>query len=205
MVSDSSGGADYIEVEDENALEVVNVPAEVVKLRVRGKDFDEIAAELSLNSTERAREIFFDAMRRSYANSSPEELRFLQLKRMESLVDTLWDTVKQGDLVSEGRQTANLIKIIEEINKLMGLHRDPLVEAQVRLTEVQIEMIYQTMALMRAEMLQRALDGLRPVTDQLEATDSERVRVALESSWADWHQESMARAIEQAVVPDKEV
>lgn len=205
MVSDSSGGVDYIEVEDENALEVVNVPAEVVKLRVRGKDFDEIAAELSLNSTERAREIFFDAMRRSYANSSPEELRFLQLKRMESLVDTLWDTVKQGDLVSEGRQTANLIKIIEEINKLMGLHRDPLVEAQVRLTEVQIEMIYQTMALMRAEMLQRALDGLRPVTDQLEATDSERVRVALESSWADWHQESMARAIEQAVVPDKEV
>lgn len=204
-MSDFSGGADYIEVEDENALEVVNVPAEVVRLRVRGKDFDEIATELSLVSTERAREIFFDAMRRSYANSSPEELRFLQLKRMESLVDTLWDTVKQGDLVSEGRQTANLIKIIEEINKLMGLHRDPLVEAQVRLTEVQIDMIYQTMALMRAEMLQRALDGLRPVTDQLEATDSERVRVALESSWADWHQESMARAIEQAVVPDKEV
>ena len=187
----------------EDALEVVNVPAEVVQLRVRGRDFDEIAAELGLESTERAREIFFDAMRRNYANSSPEEMRFLQLKRLESLVDVLWDTVKQGDTLSEGRQTANLIKIIEEINKLMGLHRDPLVEAQVKLTEAQVELIYQTMAMMRAEMLQRALDGLRPVTDALSATDSERVRVAVESSWADWHQESMATALEHVVIPDK--
>lgn len=194
----------FDEMEDDTGLEITDVPSEVVKLRVRGKDFPEIADALNLISAERAREIFFEYMRKSYANSSPEEMRFLQLKRMESLVDILWGTVKEGDVVSEGRQTANLIKIIEEINKLMGLHRDPLLEAQVKLTEAQIDLVYQTMALMRAEMLQRALDGLRPVTNMLPAVDSERVRVAVESGWADWHQQSMARALEQTVIPDKE-
>lgn len=194
----------FDEMEDDTGLEITDVPSEVVKLRVRGKDFPEIADALNLISAERAREIFFEYMRKAYANSSPEEMRFLQLKRMESLVDILWGTVKEGDVISEGRQTANLIKIIEEINKLMGLHRDPLLEAQVKLTEAQIDLVYQTMALMRAEMLQRALDGLRPVTNMLPAVDSERVRVAVESGWADWHQQSMARALEQTVIPDKE-
>lgn len=194
----------FDDAEDDDGLAIVDVPSEVVKLRVRGKDFPDIADRLNLVSAERAREIFFEYMRKSYANSSPEEMRFLQLKRMESLVDILWGTVKEGDLVTEGRQTANMIKIIEEINKLMGLHRDPLLEAQVKLTEAQIDLVYQTMALMRAEMLQRALDGLRPVTNTLPAVDSERVRVAVESGWADWHQQSMARALEQTVIPEKE-
>lgn len=188
--------------DDEFSMKVVDVRKEVVRLRVRGKDFGEIADELNLASAERAREIFFDHMQRSYSESTPEEMRFLQLKRLESMIDFLWDIVKVGDAVSEGKQTANVIKIIEEINKLMGLHKDPLVEAQVRLTEAQISVIYETMAAMRTEMLMRALDGLRPVTNKLDAADAERVRVAIESGWATWHQEAATYALENATTKE---
>lgn len=188
--------------DDEFSMKVVDVRKEVVRLRVRGKDFSEIADELNLASAERAREIFFEHMQRSYSESSPEEMRFLQLKRLESMIDFLWDIVKVGDAASEGKQTANVIKIIEEINKLMGLHKDPLVEAQVRLTEAQISVIYETMAAMRTEMLMRALDGLRPVTNKLDAADAERVRVAIESGWATWHQEAATYALENATTKE---
>ena len=190
--------------DDEFSMRVVDVRQEVVRLRVRGKDFSEIADELNLASAARAREIFFEHMQRSYAESSPEEMRFLQLKRLESMIDFLWDIVKVGDAASEGKQTANVIKIIEEINKLMGLHKDPLVEAQVRLTEAQISVIYETMALMRTEMLNRALDGIRSVTNKLDAIDAERVRVAIESGWATWHQEAAAYALENATTKEDE-
>ena len=188
--------------DDEFSMKVVDVRKEVVRLRVRGKDFGEIADELNLASAERAREIFFEHMQRSYSESSPEEMRFLQLKRLESMIDFLWDIVKVGDAASEGKQTANVIKIIEEINKLMGLHKDPLVEAQVRLTEAQISVIYETMALMRTEMLNRALDGIRSVTNKLDAIDAERVRVAIESGWATWHQEAATYALENATTKE---
>ncbi|UWS60245.1 hypothetical protein N2384_19935 [Bacillus paralicheniformis] len=190
------------EADDEFSMKVVDVRKEVVRLRVRGKDFSEISDELNLASAERAREIFFEHMQRSYSESSPEEMRFLQLKRLESMIDFLWDIVKVGDAASEGKQTANVIKIIEEINKLMGLHKDPLVEAQVRLTEAQISVIYETMAAMRTEMLVRALDGLRPVTNKLDAADAERVRVAIESGWATWHQEAATYALENATTKE---
>lgn len=190
------------EADDEFSMKVVDVRKEVVRLRVRGKDFSEISDELNLASAERAREIFFEHMQRSYSESSPEEMRFLQLKRLESMIDFLWDIVKVGDAASEGKQTANVIKIIEEINKLMGLHKDPLVEAQVRLTEAQISVIYETMAAMRTEMLMRALDGLRPVTNKLDAADAERVRVAIESGWATWHQEAATYALENATTKE---
>ncbi len=190
------------EADDEFSMKVVDVRKEVVRLRVRGKDFSEISDELNLASAERARDIFFEQMQRSYSESSPEEMRFLQLKRLESMIDFLWDIVKVGDAASEGKQTANVIKIIEEINKLMGLHKDPLVEAQVRLTEAQISVIYETMAAMRTEMLMRALDGLRPVTNKLDAADAERVRVAIESGWATWHQEAATYALENATTKE---
>ena len=51
--------------DDEFSMKVVDVRQEVVRLRVRGKDFSEIADELNLASAERAREIFFDHMQRS--------------------------------------------------------------------------------------------------------------------------------------------
>ena len=47
------------------------------------------------------------------------------------MIGMLYSTVEAGDQFSEGRQTANMLKVIEEINKLLGLHRDPLRDAQV--------------------------------------------------------------------------
>lgn len=182
----------------DDELEVVDTTAEIVRMRVRGKDFPEIAEELGLVSAERAREKFLEHVRAAYAASSDEEMRFLQLKRLESMVDFLWDNIKDRgeDGLTDAKQTANLLKVIEEINSLMGLHRDPLVEAQVRLTEAQTDLLYQLMAGMRMEMLQRALDGLRPVTNDLTPEVSERVRVAVESGWATWYEEAVTVALE---------
>lgn len=74
----------------------------------------------------------------------------------------------------------------------------------MRLTEAQISVIYETMALMRTEMLNRALDGIRSVTNKLDAIDAERVRVAIESGWATWHQEAAAYALENATTKEDE-
>jgi hypothetical protein len=46
------------------------------------------------------------------------------------------------------------------------------------------------------------LDGLRPVTNKLDAADAERVRVAIESGWATWHQEAATYALENATTKE---
>lgn len=177
-----------------SGLEVVDTTREIVNMRVRGKDFGQIADKLGMTAA-RAREKFLEYMHEAYADSDDVEMRFLQLKRLEKMVDFLWDQVAAGDALTEGKQTANLIKVIEEINKLMGLHRDQLADAQVKLAEAQTALVYEVMSTMRSAMLDRALEDLRPATRNLDATDAERIRSQIESSWARWHQAAMSEAV----------
>lgn len=176
------------------SLEIVDTTREIVNMRVRGKDFGQIGDKLGMTAA-RAREKFLEYMHEAYADSDEVEMRFLQLKRLEKMIDFLWDQVSEGDALSEGKQTANMIKVIEEINKLMGLHRDQLAEAQVKLTEAQTALVYEVLSGMRQTMLNRALEDLRPHTQVLEAAEAERIRSAIESNWASWHQSAVSEAV----------
>ena len=177
-----------------SSLEVVDTTREIVNMRVRGKDFSQIADKLGMTAA-RAREKFLEYMHEAYADSDEVELRFLQLKRMEKMIDFLWDQVAAGDALSEGKQTANMIKVIEEINKLMGLHRDHLKDAQVKLTEAQTAQVYEVMASMRTGLLDKVLEGVRPETRMMEASQAERLRSVLESHWAGWYERSVGEAV----------
>ena len=129
----------------------VDARQEVVRLRLRGTQPQAVADELGL-TVEEVHTFFREFLERNYTDLGEVEMRLTQLARLESMVNMLWSTVEAGDQLSEGRQTANMLKVIEEINKLLGLHRDPLRDAQVQLTKVQTELVHLVMTELRTRM-----------------------------------------------------
>lgn len=174
----------------------VDPAQEVVDRRVKGETFVDIGAALQL-PPERCAQLFHEYLHDSYGNVSDVEMRLTQLKRLESLLSYLWDMVRSGDALTEGRQTANAIKIIEQINALMGLHRDPLRDAQVELTKAQTELLYGILVHMRTAMLDRLVEGLRPLLGEgsgISIEVSEHLRSYIEAHWPRWHADAVTES-----------
>lgn len=168
----------------------------IVDLRVKGETFVDIAHQVGLPA-ERCAEIFHKYLHESYSGVSEVEMRLTQLKRLESLLSYLWDIVRSGDAMTEGRQTANAIKIIEQINVLMGVHRDPLRDAQVELTKAQTDLLYGVLTHMRMVMLEHVNNGLRQAFAAhagVSEDAGEYLREYLESKWPSWHAVSVNEA-----------
>ena len=125
-------------------MKTVDARAEVVRLRLRGATPQSVAEELGLR-LEEVQTFFREFLQNNYSDLGEIEMRLTQLARLEAMVGMLYSTVEAGDQFSEGRQTANMLKVIEEINKLLGLHRDPLRDAQVQLTKAQTELVHLVM------------------------------------------------------------
>lgn len=184
-------------------VEHVDPRTEVIRRRVRGQPYEVISADLGL-SLERVKEYFRSFLADNYSDLGEVELRLTQLARLERMVDFLWDTVQAGDLSTEGKQTANLLKVIEALNELMGLNRDPLRDAQVQLTQVQTELVHTVLAEVRAHMLSKTLQGVREViistSEGVEPQVVERVvetsRSALEAGWSDWFAQASEKSVE---------
>ena len=178
-------------------VEPVDARQEVIKLRVRGQTYERIASKLGLE-VESVKRYWREFLVTNYSDLGEVELRLTQLARLERMVDMVWDLVELGgDIVTEGKQTANLIKIIDSINELMGLHRDPLKEAQVQLTKAQTDLMHMIMSELRGVMLMQALEGVRSTTDRLGlAPDAaELLRTEIETQWSEWY----AKATEKTV------
>lgn len=174
----------------------VDPAQEVVDRRVKGETFADIGAALQL-PPERCAQLFHEYLNDSYGNISDVEMRLTQLKRLESLLSYLWDIVRSGDALTEGRQTANAIKIIEQINTLMGLHRDPLRDAQVELTKAQTELLYGVLVHMRTALLDRLVEGLRPLLTTeagVPIETSEHLRSYIEAHWPRWHADAVTES-----------
>lgn len=172
-------------------MEAVDARKEAVRLRLRGASPEAVAAQLSL-TTEEVTAFFREYLINNYSTVGEVEMRLTQLARLESMVSMLWSTVEAGDQFTEGRQTANMLKVIEEINKLMGAYRDPLRDAQVQLTKAQTEQVYMVMTELRARLLERVLGGVRQVADseQLEGEIVEQLGIKVESNYAEWFTEA---------------
>lgn len=165
----------------------VDARQEVVRLRLRGTQPQAVADELGL-TVEEVHTFFREFLERNYTDLGEVEMRLTQLARLESMVNMLWSTVEAGDQLSEGRQTANMLKVIEEINKLLGLHRDPLRDAQVQLTKVQTELVHLVMTELRTRMLTQVMQGVRGILDAEDMPEqvSEAITIAVDSSWSEW-------------------
>lgn len=165
----------------------VDARQEVVRLRLRGTQPQAVADELGL-TVEEVHTFFREFLERNYTDLGEVEMRLTQLARLESMVNMLWSTVEAGDQLSEGRQTANMLKVIEEINKLLGLHRDPLRDAQVQLTKVQTELVHLVMTELRTRMLTQVMQGVRGILDAEDMSEqvTEAITIAVDSSWSEW-------------------
>lgn len=165
----------------------VDARQEVVRLRLRGTQPQAVADELGL-TVEEVHTFFREFLQRNYTDLGEVEMRLTQLARLESMVNMLWSTVEAGDQLSEGRQTANMLKVIEEINKLLGLHRDPLRDAQVQLTKVQTELVHLVMTELRTRMLTQVMQGVRGILDAEDMSEqvTEAITIAVDSSWSEW-------------------
>lgn len=177
-------------------MEAVDARSEVVRLRLRGMSPEMVAVNLGLTVVE-VNGFFRSFLTTNYSDLGEVELRLTQLARLESMIGMLWNTVESGDQFTEGKQTANMLKVIEAINELMGLHRDPLREAQVQLTKAQTELVHLVMTELRGQMLSKVQTGVREIADResLSETAREQLAIQVDSGWSKWYAEAYAVAI----------
>jgi len=100
------------------------------------------------------------------------EYRHQQLRRLEKLVDALWDGMEQGSI----DHIATMLPVLQEISKLLGLNK------QKAITEIQvIDQRQQTLVINYLDAVTETLyqKVLGTVTN-----DDERQEIA--SGWDDW-------------------
>jgi orotate phosphoribosyltransferase-like protein len=87
-------------------------------LRRGGLTFEEIAADLGVDE-KRARRLCSDAMEdaRAQVATAAEELRALEVSRLDSVLNSIWDSAMRGNLPVIDR----VIKIMERRAKMLGL------------------------------------------------------------------------------------
>ena len=101
-------------------------------LRRGGLTFEEIAAELQVDE-KRARRLCSDAMEdaRAQVAETAKELQALEVSRLDSMLNSIWDSAMRGNLAVIDR----VIKIMERRAKMLGL------DAQERLDSLTPEEI----------------------------------------------------------------
>lgn len=109
---------------------------QMVDLQARGMTLAQIAGKIGLPEA-----VCYERMKNFLENAatswSTSQMRMLQLRRLERVLDALDDQVMSGDLMTQGRNVKNLIETINQISELMDLKRDRLRDEQVRLMEAQ--------------------------------------------------------------------
>lgn len=103
--------------------------AQALQLRIDGLTYDQIASELGVSKRSALRyvaggvsDLKMDVTRKK------EELRNIQLARLEVLLASLWRKIDAGDY----KAVAVAVKVIERISRLNGLDAPKEVDATVR-------------------------------------------------------------------------
>lgn len=176
----------------------LSLTAEMVNRRARGYDFVHIAEEFELSAAEVHQRVHA-YLRDNFGAVNATEQRMLQLKRLEMLVNVLWDQVSKGDYLTEGKQTKNFIDALTEITNLMNLKHDPLRDELVELTRAQTEMLYTIIDAMREELRRGVVSVIRDLPDAADAQELRSVAAAkLESRFPAIYAEAADRAHESA-------
>jgi hypothetical protein len=133
----------------------------MVDMSARGMTLSQIAVRSGLTEA-----LVYERMKNHLENNATawttSQLRMLQLRRLERILEALDDQVMGGDLLTQGRNVKNLIDTITQISELMDLKKDRLRDEQVRLTQAQTMLVMSALGLPREVLLGELLRGWIP-------------------------------------------
>lgn len=157
----------------------------MVDLSAQGMTLAQIAARVGVPE-EVAHERMTAWLEKQATEMSVVQMRMLQLRRLEHIIQALWDQVMAGDLLTQGRNVKNLIDVITQITELMDLKKDRLRDEQVRLTQAQTQLVLAAVDKVRLDML-----------DKVVAAVGEEHRDRIEAMWHGEFSSVAADAIEE--------
>lgn len=178
--------------------DVIPLPQLLTDYRSRGMTWAQIEAKTGISAEEAAQKVH-EYLASSYGAETVAVQRMLMLNRLERVVGALWDQVMQGDLLTEGKQTKNLIDTLTMIANLLDLNKDRVRDELVQLTKAQTELVHTMLAKARQEVLEGLLDLVQRIPtegtpDQVKAT----VRNQLEAGFSAIYADAASRALESS-------
>ena len=164
---------------------------ELVTLRAKGRTWAQIEVESGIPAAQAAVRVQ-DYLRNSYSDTSVTEARQMQIRRLEMLMGYLWEQVEAGDFLTQGRNTTNLITVIQQVTELLDLKKDRLRDEQIRLTQEQGGLILIILQAVQAQLLNDVL-GLLTEQSEYNANTGKRgieditaFRAQLERDFGGW-------------------
>lgn len=130
----------------------------MVDLAARGMTLAQISGKTGLSEPV-CHERMAAYLENQATSMSVVQMRMLQLRRLERIMDALDDQVMGGDLLTQGRNVKNLIDVIREVTDLMDLKKDRLRDEQVRLTQAQTALVLKAIGVPQAVLLGELLSG----------------------------------------------
>lgn len=133
----------------------------MVDLSARGMTLGQIASKVGLPEPV-AHERMAAYLENQATSMSVVQMRMLQLRRLERILDALDDQVMGGDLLTQGRNVKNVIDVLREITDLMDLKKDRLRDEQVRLTQAQTALVLRSLGVPQQVLLGEILSSWVP-------------------------------------------
>lgn len=130
----------------------------MVDLAARGMTLAQISAKVGLPEPV-CHERMTGFLENQATGMSVVQMRMLQLRRLERILDALDDQVMGGDLLTQGRNVKNIIDTIREITELMDLKKDRLRDEQVRLTQAQTALVLRSLGVPQRVLLGELMEG----------------------------------------------
>lgn len=186
---------------DTNEGQVNMLAEEMTKLRARGLTWAQIEVETGIPAAECA-PIVNTYLRKAHSGTSVLEARQLQIMRLEMLMEMLYSQVEDGDLLSQGRQTTNLIATINQVTELLDLRKDRLRDEQIRVTQEQGGLILHILKVVEMQIIETVLQAMTDAsiyntdTGKREIPDAGALRALVERDWAGW----FANAADEALM-----
>lgn len=128
----------------------------MVDLAARGFTLGQISAKTGLSESV-AHTRMTAYLERQATSLSITQMRMLQLRRLERIMNALDDQVMGGDLLTQGRNVKNLIDVIREVTELMDLKKDKLRDEQIRLTQAQTALVLRSLGVPQEILLRELL------------------------------------------------
>src|SRR5690606_6586022 len=169
----------------------------LVSMRARGYTYAQIEAETSIDAAWAATQInayLFE----NYGATSVAEQRMLQMRRLETIIGAPREQViEQGDFLTEGKQTKNLLDTLNMLTELLYLKTDRVQDEVVQLTPAQTGQVH----LVRSEVRVRMLASLMAVAAGIEPSGSAEevqaaIRTRIGAEFSTMFADATARAIE---------
>lgn len=176
---------------------------ELVTLRAKGRTWAQIEVESGIPAAQAAARVQ-DYLRNSYSDTSVTEARQMQIRRLEMLMGYLWEQVEAGDFLTQGRNTTNLITVIQQVTELLDLKKDRLRDEQIRLTQEQGGLILIILQAVQATLLNDVLDLLTEKSEYNANTgkrgieDITAFRAQLERDFGGWFAAAADKALEES-------